>query len=818
LNSIEETDFSGSIEELFSNLDNVVIEGVGEKQVDFITSAGYESVIKLQNCSNITIRNLNMGHAEALIDVCSGDVVEIVSCNNITIENSTLFGCGVKGLAIRYSNTVELIDSVIKECSEAIAYVELSSNIRFTNSVFKDNNGGINTNDVRDFVIEQCQIIGDDQLPELSDSTQYYYLTNEGMISDSYKGYLSAYIENQEDWISGVIVKNTFLSRKYVIDDHLALKKALEEKLTNQKMDIDVNRIRTNSDYRKLEISMNLQDRINQWSKEDICSYVYQFKKTEAVLEAFDFNEIVFKFRYEAKDRSLIDGLSVFMNKDMFIQYLSSENQTDIDKYGTIISSNEEIDFSEFLQTGAQFNTVDEAREDIKAKLVLVESISDLDERTIQIFENFGEDNFQFLEYQNAQIENQKLYYYFGVKQKEPLFGDFIHHSYFSNLKVDAMTGVVYEVDLITGEREVKEKNEEVKKTIMDYAKSIESEYMIDQKYSMFLTLDSSQGSRLVKVQFFSEDMGSRGYGIYTLEMSDGKWVVKDVVKGESLYDQSEYKILLEEYNKNVERERFKKENERKFQEVKSDGFHPILLSGGFDITGPNYVIGGLLDQGWCNDRKKLAEYFNGTETYKVYSFDESLGDWNGSKVIFDEETETYRIELKDEKGSEFSGQYMAVEGDWDALPRIPKRKDNIDEYKTAMIDIVRAQGIREQDLKIAEVIGVDLEGDGTEEIIVTAENYKLVSKSSYNYYRQYYVIAMFKIVDGKLESVVLEDDYGYSWNYDSNAVTHILDLDGDGKMEIVLKSMFQDDIGVDVLEINGLNIKKVLEYGFGAY
>ena len=119
------------------NLENVVIEGIGEEQIDFLTGSAYSDVLHISNSKKITLKNLNLGHKPPVKSgYCEGGVISLSECDGITIDNCTMFGCGTIGIyAYNVSNLV-CTNSTIKDCTEDLVYLVTAEGVLFQDCTF----------------------------------------------------------------------------------------------------------------------------------------------------------------------------------------------------------------------------------------------------------------------------------------------------------------------------------------------------------------------------------------------------------------------------------------------------------------------------------------------------------------------------------------------------------------------------------------------------------------------------------------------------------------------------------------------------------
>jgi hypothetical protein len=101
----------------------------------------------------------------------------------------------------------------------------------------------------------------------------------------------------------------------------------------------------------------------------------------------------------------------------------------------------------------------------------------------------------------------------------------------------------------------------------------------------------------------------------------------------------------------------------------------------------------------------------------------QSLGEAKGGKpkAVEDVCTETLSVSLspKPEKG------VIALAAPWNALPRRPRINDTTQQvYSDAVRDFLKTKGIEQPQVKIENILRVDLDGDGEDEVLISATNY----------------------------------------------------------------------------------------------
>jgi parallel beta-helix repeat protein len=95
-----------------------------------------------------------MGHTEE--GVCVGGVIGMNYCYDTQIYNCDLYGCGTYGIVAENSSVTNLVNCIIRDCSEGIVWLIDCSNATFYNCDFFDNAGGVATYKTTDISFRNC--------------------------------------------------------------------------------------------------------------------------------------------------------------------------------------------------------------------------------------------------------------------------------------------------------------------------------------------------------------------------------------------------------------------------------------------------------------------------------------------------------------------------------------------------------------------------------------------------------------------------------------------------------------------------------------
>lgn len=236
--------------------------------------------------------------------------------------------------------------------------------------------------------------------------------------------------------------------------------------------------------------------------------------------------------------------------------------------------------------------------------------------------------------------------------------------------------------------------------------------------------------------------------------------------------------------------------------------FHSIVIGG--------ILIGGSLDNTWIG-RDEVAENINGLEKYSLYSLNKYVGEGLGSKLYFSDASgcELINIEYNDDLDIDIVG----VQAEWNAMPRISFEEDcNKQEYINIVSEVLKGYGLNEVPVLIKQVVKTDFEGDGIEELLISAENITAnyvgengeVIEPAFDQCRlnTYSIVVLVKQANGDAEYIeVIKSTYTDEEQIKNeipyvDKIVSIIDLNGDGRMEIVVGYFYYEGHGYAVYEI----------------
>ncbi len=148
----------------FEGVSNLCLEAAEGAKVLICVSDAYAPVMTFtEECSNITLRGLTIGH-DVEPGTCSGSVVKFDGCSGISIEKCDLYGCGTYGVEATYCSNINVADSVIHDCTYGLVSLISVMDARFTGCEMYGSKGFemIDLTDSYDVTFDGCNIHDND--------------------------------------------------------------------------------------------------------------------------------------------------------------------------------------------------------------------------------------------------------------------------------------------------------------------------------------------------------------------------------------------------------------------------------------------------------------------------------------------------------------------------------------------------------------------------------------------------------------------------------------------------------------------------------
>jgi hypothetical protein len=255
---------------------------------------------------------------------------------------------------------------------------------------------------------------------------------------------------------------------------------------------------------------------------------------------------------------------------------------------------------------------------------------------------------------------------------------------------------------------------------------------------------------------------------------------------------------------------------------------NPIVAFNDFfgDSKPTGYLLGASSGGKWLKP-DALADLIPGGEQYRLYALTGEVGKSVGSKPATGGEgpcSDTLYVTLTPFPSGR--GSLVAVGGPWNAMPRTLKiASPESQVYKEAAAALLKRKGIVNPKVNLTQVLQVDLDGDGVEEVLVSATNYQRFKPGGGMTpdarAGDYSLVFMRKVVRGTVITKIITGDYYPKAKKFSGPAEHriigVLDLNGDGILEIVLSGRYYEGDWVGAYRVKGVKISKLFSMGCGS-
>jgi hypothetical protein len=140
--------------------------------------------------------------------------------------------------------------------------------------------------------------------------------------------------------------------------------------------------------------------------------------------------------------------------------------------------------------------------------------------------------------------------------------------------------------------------------------------------------------------------------------------------------------------------------------------------------------------------------------------------------------------------------------------------------YAAAVRQLLVQHGIRNPVARVTGAVRVDLDGDGTQEVIVSA--FRSTGNGSFTVGAgDYSMVFVRKLVRGVVRTIMLEQEYHPVAKGETTTNEYTIagawDLDGDGGSEIVLRASYYEGGWTTIYRIRGATAQNLVSAGCGA-
>jgi hypothetical protein len=232
-------------------------------------------------------------------------------------------------------------------------------------------------------------------------------------------------------------------------------------------------------------------------------------------------------------------------------------------------------------------------------------------------------------------------------------------------------------------------------------------------------------------------------------------------------------------------------------------------------------LFGSFNGRTWLDAVKTMPLVKEGT-TFRLYSLTGQIG----TGVINQPRMEEYPcdelVEVAVSSLPEGEGDVMGVNGSWNAQPRLPKvQSTDQQEYSMVVSNYLKGAGVRNPKVKILQLLRVDLDGDGTEEVLISANSSE--KPSMFMSRGDFSVVLLRRVTQGRAHTIPVVSEVELKthaepfqtgrWHH-IETVAAILDINNDGVMEVITTYQSVYDGGKSVYDVKGIKPKMVLWWG----
>lgn len=244
-------------------------------------------------------------------------------------------------------------------------------------------------------------------------------------------------------------------------------------------------------------------------------------------------------------------------------------------------------------------------------------------------------------------------------------------------------------------------------------------------------------------------------------------------------------------------------------------------------VVGPQSVAGWWDGSRWVRADGTAPIPVEGGESYKLIGLTSGVEQATGSEVMEGCEPVpgSSKIEIDGLQGSftdPLEETRIAVSGVADPLPREAAQLPPSAVYVEAARSLLAERGMQVETPNVLQLVRVDLDGDGRNEVVVVAERIadqqSLIARPG-----DYSIVFVRSVVDEQVVTSVLadtlaEDEPGVAPFVQSHRVSAAADLNGDGRMELAVAGKYYEGAGVVFYEFGSDGrMKEILASGCGS-
>jgi hypothetical protein len=231
-------------------------------------------------------------------------------------------------------------------------------------------------------------------------------------------------------------------------------------------------------------------------------------------------------------------------------------------------------------------------------------------------------------------------------------------------------------------------------------------------------------------------------------------------------------------------------------------------------------LLGGVQDGKWLTP-EAVAPRLKGKEKYRLYTLTGPMGTAQGAKPgPWGQADPPLLVRLK--PIPPVKEQALGVASPWNAMPRRPRLlTENLQPYAEAAAEILKSKGIIDPKVNLTQVIEIDLDGDGVEEVLVSATRFTMSHPSDSLNEGDYSMVFVQKKAKGAVSNILVAGQFKTASLKDPGAaltyrVAGLVDAKGDGAMEILVSYSYYEGGAAQLFQLKGDQVEMVLGVDWG--
>jgi hypothetical protein len=238
--------------------------------------------------------------------------------------------------------------------------------------------------------------------------------------------------------------------------------------------------------------------------------------------------------------------------------------------------------------------------------------------------------------------------------------------------------------------------------------------------------------------------------------------------------------------------------------------FSPIVYGKKFDADTLFLLLGGVQGETWLTADQAAAQVVGAGE-YDIHTFAKGSYQVYGYAPEFSPTSQEYFLDT-DVTLNEF-GMIGVVHG-WPIRQVIAQELPSENEdYQKVVLDRLRQEGISAPEMGVMHIFRVDLEGDGVDEIFISAthlDESRHTTRSG-----DYSIVLMRKVVGNAAVTLPIAGDVYHSQELEityprTYSLANFIDLNRDGVLEVVIDFQQWENVGALIYQVNGQDIFRV--------